>query len=82
MSYEVIVSTPSEGRSETIIEGLALDRARLALYRIGARMKTELGATDVEHDLWITPDGELCEGIRWTLHQPDEVEYTAHIPHR
>ncbi len=82
MSYEVIVSTPSQHRSEVIAEGLTLERARLALYRIGARMKTELGATDLEHDLWITPDGELCEGLRWTLQHPDEVEYTAYIPHR
>ncbi|MBU3688539.1 MAG: hypothetical protein FGM29_03115 [Actinobacteria bacterium] len=76
------MSTPSEDRSETVIEGLTIEQARLALYTIGARMKTSLGAVDVEHDLWITPDGELCEGLRWTLHHPDEVEYTAHIPHR
>lgn len=82
MSYEVIVSTPSQARSETVIEGLTLEQARLALYRIGARMRTEMGATDLEHDLWITPDGELCEGLRWTLAQPDEVAFTAHIPHR
>jgi hypothetical protein len=82
MNYDLIMSTPSECRSEVVAEGLTLDMARLALYRIGARMRTELCATDLESDLWITPDGELCEGIRWTLHQPDAVEFTAHIPHR
>lgn len=82
MTYEVIVSTPSQGRTETVIEGLALEQARMTLYRIGARVKTVLGASDLELDLWISPDGELCEGIRWTIHQPEKVEYTAHIPHR
>ncbi len=82
MNYDVIMSTPSQHRSETVAEGLTIEMARLALYRIGARMRAELGASDLQHDLWITPEGDLCEGIRWTLHQPDEVEFTAHIPHR
>jgi hypothetical protein len=81
MTYQVIVSTPSEGRSETIIEGLTIEQARQALYTIGARMKTHLGAVDLEPDLWITSEGELCEGLRWTVPGPEEKEYTAHIPH-
>lgn len=82
-SYNVYVSTQEIGRQDRINDHpTSLIDARRMLYAFATLLQKAPKVHDIQTDVWLSEEGEICEGVRWHCAKSDDEEgcdFSAHI---